>query len=806
MAKTAKKRAKILEAKYFGLLIGVMIIFLTIGVTHYTSIIDNLETKILDVHFRLKNTFLNETIQEGVSYVEHNPDISPDILIVGIDFKTLTKFGKWPFPRYTHSYLINTLSRISNPNERERALFIDIFFVEPDLEAIDDAILIDSIKSSGRVFLETILDEVPPAADISQEIFTRQQVLYDNYGEIRNIIGDWESMIAFTGLQAPLQPYAAAARGYGHANYLKDSDEIYRRQPLIGKSAQLIKEIKLDDLNENFTIDKNNFQRLAWFDKDDILHNIEYPLNNSIIDKLKKQMLEKAPLKTVDSNNDGTPDESYYIVRLYEDHFLPAITLSLALEYFNKELSDIEVSLDKYIFIPHPQHFNTETGLWGPYQLTTKEPVYNEEGEIIEEGEYRIVNDIKIPIDENGAMLVNFMGRPSFATAGKRQTFPVRSYSGYASNPPGLDPSRWPKTRALGNKIVMMGAFARGVADDQKPTPFGLMYGVEIHANALNTILMSNFITNVPYFIDILILVFMVLLISFISSRLSTIWALVVTIIVEGSLFVVSSMIFDSNAVLINFTAPALATIFSLITIIVYRIMTEEKDKKRIRNMFGTYVNPKVVDQLLENPPELGGVDKEITVLFSDIRGFTRTSEGLSPQDLVKYINKYLTAMTEVIDKDEGTLDKYVGDEIMAFWGAPMEQKDHALRACRSAVRQMEALRNFNKTMPVERHIDIGIGLNSGIMTVANVGSTKRMNYTLMGDNVNLGARLEGTNKVYRTNIIISENTYGLVKDHIIARELDNIRVKGKNKPVLIYELIDFIGNDGKSTEIIQDN
>lgn len=799
MSNTRKKRYKFLEAKYFGLFIGIVLILLTITVTQYTSIINNLETKILDVHFRLKNSFLNETIQEGVSFVENNPNISPDILIVGIDFKSLSKFGKWPFPRYVHSYLINTFSRISNPNERERAVFIDIFFVEPDDKAIDDAILIDSIKSSGRIFLETILDEVPPTADTEKELFMRQEVLYDNYGEILNLIGDWESMVSFTGIQPPLQPYAAALRGYGHANYLKDSDEVYRRQPLIGKSSKLIKKLKLDDLTENFTIDKDKFQRLAWIDKKDITHNIEYPLTKNILDELKSNMLNNAPIKTVDNDNDGTPDDSYYIVRLYEDHFLPAITLSLALEYFNKELSDIEVSLGKYIFIPHPQYFDVEKGLWGPYQLTIKEPVYDEEGHIIEEGEYQVVNDIKIPIDENGAMLVNFMGRPSYATAGQRQTFPVRSYSGYASNPPGEDPARWPKTRALGNKIVMVGAFARGVADDQKPTPFGLMYGVEIHANALNTILMSNFITNVPYLIDILILVFMVMLISFISSRLSSIWAFIVTILVIATLFIVSSIVFDDNSILINFTAPAIATFLSLISIIVYRIMTEEKDKKRIKTMFGTYVNPHVVDHLLENPPELGGVDKEITVLFSDIRGFTKTSEGLSPQDLVKYINKYLTAMTNVIEEDEGTLDKYVGDEIMAFWGAPMEQKDHAFRACKSAVKQMNALHKLNEQLP-GREINIGIGINSGIMTVANVGSTKRMNYTLMGDNVNLGARLEGVNKIYKTNILISENTYGLVQDRVIVRELDIIRVKGKNKPVLIYELIDYIENDKTST------
>lgn len=209
--------------------------------------------------------------------------------------------------------------------------------------------------------------------------------------------------------------------------------------------------------------------------------------------------------------------------------------------------------------------------------------------------------------------------------------------------------------------------------------------------------------------------------------------------------------------------------------------------------MFGTYVSPAVVDQILENPPELGGLDKELTVFFSDIRGFTTLSESMTPQELVKILNKYLTAMTDIILAHGGTLDKYEGDAIMCFWGAPIPQEDHALLACRSALEQMKALRELNKEFPEEKQINIGIGLNSGIMTVGNMGSLQRMDYTLIGDNVNLGARLEGTNKQYRTNIIISEYTYGLVKDHMIVRELDNIRVKGKNKPVLIYELIDEI-------------
>jgi adenylate cyclase len=173
----------------------------------------------------------------------------------------------------------------------------------------------------------------------------------------------------------------------------------------------------------------------------------------------------------------------------------------------------------------------------------------------------------------------------------------------------------------------------------------------------------------------------------------------------------------------------------------------------------------------------------------------------MTPQELINHLNEYLTAMTDILVDYGGTLDKYMGDAIMGFWGAPLPQADHALLACKCALKQMETLHELNKTWPEAKRLNIGIGLNSGIMTVGNMGSPMRMNYTLAGDNVNLGSRLEGTNKAYATNIIISEYTYGLVKDKVVVRELDNIRVKGKNKPVLIYELIDVV--DGLDKPIL---
>jgi adenylate cyclase len=306
---------------------------------------------------------------------------------------------------------------------------------------------------------------------------------------------------------------------------------------------------------------------------------------------------------------------------------------------------------------------------------------------------------------------------------------------------------------------------------------------------------MDNFLHAVPRWVDLVSLAVLVLIVAFMTSRIPTILSLFGTLVLIVAFFIATTMTFDYRSTLVNFSSPALGMVFTFLTIVVYRAMTEERDKKAIRETFGKYLSPKVVDQLVENPPELGGVDKDLTVLFSDIRSFTTLSESMSPQELVDHLNTYLTAMTDVIFEYGGYLDKYVGDEVMCFWGAPLPQPDHAIRACKCALRQMQRLRELNDAWPETIRINIGIGLNSGIMTVGNMGSPTRMNYTLMGDNVNLGARLEGTNKEYGTNIIISEFTYGLVRDYFLVRELDNIRVKGKNKPVLIYELVDCLGD-----------
>ncbi len=792
----AKKKfwARFLETKYFGLVIGLAVFGLLCYLSYGTVIVQGIEQKVLDFNFRFKNTITARLVQQGVSSTEQNPRISPDIRIIAIDDKSLNRFGKWPFPRYRHADLIDSFSRIKDQDERERSLFLDIFFIEPDKEAENDARLVAAIKNSGRVFLETVMEVEENTPGTEEEYFARQEILEQRFGTLTNIKGDWTKVTNFSGVLSPLKPYARAAYGYGNPSFVSDSDQVYRKQPLIGKLARLLKEIPLGELTVDEPIDRAAFERLAWLDKDSIMHDVKYPLTSEVIAELVREMEKNAPPLAEDTDGDNTPDKFTYVVRKYVDSFIPAIPLALALDYFNKKMSDVEVVLGEYIRIPSPQQLNPETREWEPYKRMTVAPQYDAEGVVVKEGRYDEIPEILIPIDKNGLMLLNFMGDPSSANPDGYQTFPIRSYSGYAGSPPSPDPEKWPRTKAVDNDILMVGIFAQGLAQDQKPTPFGLMYGVEIHATALNTILMGNFLKPVETWVSILILFGVIMVTALIVSRLSTIGSLIATVIAIFVYFFAVLLIFELNNYVLTLSAPVVGCFFCFLAVVAYRTMTEERDKRKIKDMFSRYVSPSVVTEILSNPPELGGVDKNLTVFFSDIRGFTTLSESLTPQELVNHLNAYLTAMTDILLDYQGTLDKYIGDAIMGFWGAPLPQPDHALLACKCALKQIEVLSQLNEVWPPEKRIAIGIGLNSGIMTVGNMGSLGRMNYTLTGDNVNLGARLEGTNKTYSTEIILSEFTYELVKDKVVARELDNIRVKGKNQPVIIYELIDVIG------------
>ena len=240
--------------------------------------------------------------------------------------------------------------------------------------------------------------------------------------------------------------------------------------------------------------------------------------------------------------------------------------------------------------------------------------------------------------------------------------------------------------------------------------------------------------------------------------------------------------------------APVLIILLTFSANYAYRFVIEERDKREIRRAFSHYLSPAVVDNLLKDPSKikLGGEKKVCTVLFSDLAGFTTLSEKLDPEELVRILNRYLTEMTNIIFENEGMLDKYEGDAIMAVFGAPIDIGNHALKACRAALFMQRRLAELRSEWEKRRWpaLHQRIGINSGEMLVGNMGSETRFDYTVMGDAVNLGARLESANKLYGTSILIGEETYKLAKDGIYARQVDLLRVKGKTQPVKVYELV----------------
>src|SRR5262249_19738191 len=243
----------------------------------------------------------------------------------------------------------------------------------------------------------------------------------------------------------------------------------------------------------------------------------------------------------------------------------------------------------------------------------------------------------------------------------------------------------------------------------------------------------------------------------------------------------------------LNFTIPAMTLTSNVLLVSLYRSLVEEREKRRVRSALEQYLSPEVVRRLLVNPRLVEPRKTEITVMFSDIRGFTTISEKLDAQELAIFLNQYLSDMTKIVFERRGTLDKYIGDAVMAFWGAPIEDKEHALMACQTALVMMVRVHELQKEWKAagKPALDIGIGLNTGTASVGNMGSSLRYGYTALGDSVNLSSRLEGLNKDYGTHILANETTYAAAKDSgFVFRELDLIRVKGKNLPVVIYELI----------------
>ncbi|MFH1416004.1 MAG: adenylate/guanylate cyclase domain-containing protein [Elusimicrobiota bacterium] len=459
---------------------------------------------------------------------------------------------------------------------------------------------------------------------------------------------------------------------------------------------------------------------------------------------------------------DGSPDEDGVIRKAplfarYRDtdRIYPLISFRLACDFLGVKFDETEFIDDKYVLLR--------------FEDTKKTP-------------------LKIPVDSHCQMIVNYASGEEGIS-----TYPyeliLKSYNQIKNGEePLID------LTDLKNSIVLVGQTATGTVD-ANPIPLFPSYPmVGVHISILDTIISGQFIRESETSHDILLLLFLGILMGFIIPKLSPVRGIIFTLLILIIYVAVNYSLFANYGICFHIVYPSLVIFLCDLSVVIYKYATEEQEKKMIKNVFSTYMTPSVVTKILKNPDslKLGGERREMTVYFSDLSGFTTISESLSPEDLVHLINEYLEAMTNIIFKYEGTLDKYEGDAIMAFWNAPVDQPDHALRCCKAALDCFEELARLQEKWLAEDRppLNMRIGINTGNMIVGNMGSNTRMDYTVMGDSVNLGARLESANKEYGTRLMISEFTKAHVENEVELRELDALKVKGKTKPVHVYELM----------------
>ncbi len=469
-------------------------------------------------------------------------------------------------------------------------------------------------------------------------------------------------------------------------------------------------------------------------------------------------------------------------------HFNPTIDpdgvirrVPMYLEYKGQHYESLSLSMVRLLIgIEHPEH--TRLGRM-PDMLPGVQLLPEAQGQPGGPGKLPLeaigVGPLQIPVDDRTQVLIPYRGPPgSFR------------YISLADVYTGQLP-----VEALQNKIALLGTTALGLAD-LRSTPVSAIYpGVEVHANLIAGMIsaeegalkaMPGYVRGLEWMAVLVLGVVLALL----MANLSPSWSLLLVVVSVGSLGYTNHLAWEAGLVL-----PMASLLVLILTLYVvnmaYGYLVEARSKRQFTELFGQYVPPELVDKMAEDPEKysMAGKKETLTVLFSDVVGFTSISERLSPQDLAAFINEYLTSMSQVIREEGGTLDKYIGDAIMAFWGAPVPDSQHATRGVVAAMRMQRGLLLLREEFARKGwpSISIGIGLSSGDMTVGDMGSQVRKAYTVMGDTVNLGSRLEGITRQYGVGILVSEETVQM-STGILYREIDSVRVKGKDIPIRIYQ------------------
>ena len=432
-----------------------------------------------------------------------------------------------------------------------------------------------------------------------------------------------------------------------------------------------------------------------------------------------------------------------------------------------------------------------ETGQW-PFAVEAVSQYLGIEPELV--GRTLTIGDIEASLDHFNDLYIDYPLLPPDGEGGTVKLHDVVGLSAadllFAEDEEELEELSF----LVADKIVLIGEVAE-VAHDEFETPVGNVYGVEIIANTISTILRSSPLQAASFWLEGFI-AFLMLAVMIVSRGIANPLPRNVLSFAAVLLFIAGvCLAYVQIGLIMSVSYTLLASLLAIIVINAKYYLNEMGQKALIRDAFGQYLSPKVVADLVKDPEKLvlGGEEREMTAFFSDIAGFSSFSEKMTPTELVNALNDYLTSMCSIIVDLEGTIDKFEGDAIIAFWGAPAVQAQHAKLACFASIDMQRAIQEISDRFVKEGRpaISVRMGVNTGPMVVGNMGSVQRMDYTIMGDTVNLASRLEGANKAYGSDIMITDATYRSCEDHVDVRELDLLRVVGKQEAVQVYQLME---------------
>jgi adenylate cyclase len=498
---------------------------------------------------------------------------------------------------------------------------------------------------------------------------------------------------------------------------------------------------------------------------------------------------EASPLTA--SEEDILRHHALRISGLPEDKVVTRSSMSLSVEeILAPALTMGNVSFppdDDGIFRRLPLIFSHHGRLFPALPLAVADQLLGGTLESTRRGDLRLAG-LRVPLDENGRLLIKYHGG-----VGTYRSISMASViQSQLQLEEGLEPQIDPAS--LQGKIVLVGFSAPGLLD-LRPTPFSSVYpGVEVQATVIDNLINGDFFSPAPLLATAILILLVAMATGLAVSWPGRIWALILLSLACLAIPFLAAMFAFRWGFWLPLVSPLAAMVVCFAGGSVLNYALEGRQKRFVKKVFRHYLSHQVIEEILKDPEKLrlGGQRRHMSVFFSDVAGFTSVAESLTPEGLTELLNLYLSEMTEIIFAHGGTVDKYIGDAIVAFWNAPLEQPDHATRACLAALdcqKRLEALRDEMRQKS-GRELFMRIGLNTGPMVVGNMGSQDRFDYSVLGDSVNLGARLEGACKQYGIWILVGEKTFREAEESVEAREVDLIRVVGKKEPVRIYQLL----------------